>query len=172
MSRSAYVLARTGSRWRGDELDLHAERDLDEVADLMRDAGDGGTVLLFLEEDDEYVAIVRVDGDDDPRGFISDARCLDAPTVAGAMFDGALEVAAEIAALDEVEGEDALDDDEESEAPEIEPAGDAALLTDLGVGEADLLGFCAEEGMLPADVITAISEKIGCLDELERVRGL
>ena len=172
MSRSAYLLARTSRGWRGSELDLHDARDLDEVADVMRDSGDGGTVLLFLEEDDEYVAIVRVDGDEDPRGFISDARCLDAPTVASAMFDGALEVAAEISAMPEIEEVEDADDEEESEAPEIEPAGESGILSDLGVGEADLLGLCAEEGMLPADVITAVSEKIGCLDELERVRGL
>lgn len=171
MSRSAYLLAKTSRGWRGSELDLHDARDLDEVADVMRDAGDGGTALLFLEEDDEYVAIVRVDGEEDPRGFISDARCLDAPTVASAMFDGALEAAADVSALPDVEDEEA-DDEEESEAPEIEPAGESGILSDLGVGEADLLGLCAEEGMLPADVITAVSEKIGCLDELERVRGL
>ena len=41
---------------------------------------EGGTALFFLEENDEYLAIVRVDGDGDPRTFISDGRAVGTST--------------------------------------------------------------------------------------------
>ena len=175
MSHSAYVLAKSGaSTWRGDEIDMHGVEDLDELADTMRDFADGALTLFFLEEDDEYVAIARVEGDDDPRGFVSDARSLDTATVAATIFDGALELP--VVVEDDGEpgepGEDDEEEEDESEAPEIEPAGDSTLLSDLGVDEHMLLALCSAEGMLPADVITAICERVGCLEELERVRGL
>lgn len=178
MSHSAYVLARkSASSWRGDELDIHDVEDLDELADLMRDFGDGALTLVFIEEDDEYVAIARLEGDEEPRGFVSDARCLDGKTVASTIFDGALElpVAKDLDGDDENEGDEDDEDEEEedeSEAPEIEPAGEAGLLTDLGVSESQLLALCAAEGNLPADVINAVCERLGCAEELERIRGL
>src|ERR1700712_1595193 len=90
VSHSAFVLAKSASGWRGEEIDVHDVADLDELADLMRDIADGGLAIFFLEEDDEYVALARVEGDDDPKGFISDVRSLEAETIGSTIFEGAL----------------------------------------------------------------------------------
>jgi putative tRNA adenosine deaminase-associated protein len=62
------------------------------------------------------------------------------------------------------------DDEEDSPRPEGQPAGDPTILADLGVPEDLLLQLCAEEGQLPADVITIACEKAGCADVLEEIR--
>ena len=66
MSYFADALARTPAGWTAEELDLDGVSDVDEVADRVRDVdGEAETALLFVEEDDEYVAILRVDADAD-----------------------------------------------------------------------------------------------------------
>ena len=159
----AAVLARTKSGWTGQELDLDGAQDVDEVAELIRDTTDARTALLFVEEDDEYVAIVRVDRDaEEPRVFISDGRAADSYPIVEM-----LAVAVEAADQDE-------DDEEDEDAPpghDSEPLGDAALLADLGTSARDLLALCAHEGTLPSDVISEVCERAGCLDELEALRG-
>ena len=124
-------------------------------------SGDGaGPALLLLEEDDEYVAVVRVDGGagglDEPRVFLSDRRAVQASEVAAMLWE-------------EAPRSDAGDDDE-GNRPSAEPVGDTALLADLGTSADDLLALCAEEGLLPADVLSALSERAGCLEALESLR--
>ena len=154
----AVMLARTADGWVAHELDIDEVEDHDALVDLMRDAGeDDEPVLVLVEEDDEYVGIVRVDGDGDPRVFISDARATEHSAVAALLWDRSAE---------EVEDED----DEEAARAEAEPAGDADLLADLGTPGEQLLELCAEEGMLPADVIGVVCERAGCLDVLESLR--
>jgi putative tRNA adenosine deaminase-associated protein len=166
VSYFAALLARTGTGWTGQELDLDGANDVDEVADLIRDAnGAARTALLFVEEDDEYVAIVRVDRDaDEPRVFISDGRAADSYPIVE-MLAVAVEAASD---------EEADDEEEDEDAPpghDSEPLGDAALLADLGTPARDLLALCAHEGTLPSDVISEVCERAGCLDELESLRG-
>jgi len=164
VSYFAAMLARSAAGWTGQELDLDGAEDVDAVADLIRDLG-AGTALLFVEEDDEYVAIVRVDRDsDEPRVFISDGRAADSYPIVEL-----LAVAVE-AARDE--DADAGEEDEDSPpGHDSEPLGDAALLADLGTPARDLLALCAHEGTLPSDVISEVCERAGCLDELEALRG-
>ena len=155
----AAVLARTAKGWVGREVDMTAISDLDELADEMRDVGGSGTALLFLEEDDEYLAIVRVDGDKDPRTFISDDRAVATSALAALVMQ------------DVVAPEPADEDEEEGIKPEPEAVGDADIVADLGISSETLLDLCVEEGYLPADVMTAICEKAGCIDVLDEVRG-
>ena len=162
MSYFAAALARTPAGWTAEELDLDGVSDVDEVADRVRDV-DGGaeTALLFVEEDDEYVAILRVDaGADEPRVFVSDGLAAESYPVAG-IFTGAVE--------DGLPVPDA--DDEDAPPPDSEPVGDADLLADLGTSRRDLLALVAHERTLPADVISEVCERAGCLDELETLRG-
>ncbi|HEX7355000.1 MAG TPA: tRNA adenosine deaminase-associated protein [Mycobacteriales bacterium] len=166
MSYIATVLTRSADHWAGRDADLSDVGDLDALADLLREDG-ADVALCLLEEDDEYVAIVRVDAEaDDPRVFLSDKRVLDATGVAARLFADALE-AAVVAVADEDE-----EDDEESGRPEVEPVGDDDLLADLGVGAGRLVQLCSQEGMLPSDVIFAVAEDIGASDVLEQVRGV
>jgi putative tRNA adenosine deaminase-associated protein len=164
----AAALARSDGAWVGSEFDLDDVEDLDQVVDMLRElAGDDseGPALLFVEEDDEWFGVVRVDGDNDPRVFVSDSRVVEQSRVAGILYE-------EAAAQPVVEAEESEDDDdEESMRPAAEPAGDAELVADLGTSSARLPEVCAEEGQLPADIITAICERAGCLDELDQLRG-
>ena len=48
--------------------------------------------------------------------------------------------------------------------------GDADLLADLGTPSDELLRLCAEEGLLPADVMTELCERAGCGEALEGLR--
>ena len=174
MSHFAALAARTDDGWHSTEVELEGLADIDEVAEVMRDASvDDGPVLLFVEEDDEWFAIVRVDGVGEPRTFISDARVVPGSELAALVYeeeppDDAFE-----------EPESALDDDEDVEVdeeeepaarPDAEPRGATDVLADLGIPASQLLAMCAEEGMLPADVITAVCERLGCAEEIEVYR--
>ena len=170
----AAALARTPSGWTAEELDLDEVEEFSDLVDLLRDVDDkADTTLLFLEEDDVYVAIVRVDSVEDPRVFVSDSRAGEESRIAALLLDetgkpepAPLVVEEEI--LDEP-GEGAEDDDGLA-STDVVPAGDADLLSDLGTPADELLALCAHEGLLPADVITAAAERAGCLTELEELR--
>ena len=151
-------LTRSAAGWRGEEVELDEVEDLDGVADLLRDLteDDDDVALLLVEENDEYLAIVRIQGDGDPRVFLSDVRAVEQSGIAAAIYDDTP------AAVD--------DEDGESGKPTAEPVGDPALLADLGTPEDDLLELCAEEGLLPADVLTTICERAGCADVLDALR--
>jgi putative tRNA adenosine deaminase-associated protein len=80
------------------------------------------------------------------------------------------EAAAE--SLEDIDDDDDDDDDEEEASlrAEADPAGDDDLLADLGTPGKVLLDLCAEEGMLPGDVITAVCESLGCSEQVEALR--
>ncbi len=159
----AVALARKASGWTGQEVDLDEYEDLDGVTELLRDmlVEDGaGPALLMVEENDEYMLAVRIDGDGDPRSFISDVRAVETSELAAKFYDLTLPEVI----IDE-------DDDEAAARPEGEPGGDDAIASDLGTPSADLLDLCSVEGNLPADVIYAVCERAGCAEVLEDLRG-
>jgi putative tRNA adenosine deaminase-associated protein len=158
----ATAFARALHGWVGRELDLDEADDLDAVADTLREfaAEDSADVtLLFVEEDDEWLGVARVDGEGDPRIFISDSRVVQ-------YSDMAARLAEDIAA----NRPQPSGDEEESVKPLPQPAGDVDVLVDFGTSGDRLLWLCAEEGLLPADVITALCERAGCADQLEQLR--
>lgn len=171
MPHFAAGLSRRSSGWSGEELDLKDVEDLDGVIDELRRSGDDAEVqLLFVEEDDEWFAIVRVDEDGDPRVFLSDGRAMESSHL-GALFG---EAAAVVEPRDDDDADDDEDDDDEEddEAGQTsgDPVGDPDILADLGTPSARLLALCAEEGQLPADVISTLCESAGCLDALDALR--
>ncbi len=159
----AIAVARKPAGWTGQEVDLDELEDLDGVTELLRDMLDeeAGTALLLVEENDEYMLAVRVDGESDPRSFISDIRAVETSELAAKFYD---------LTMPEVVIEDE-DDDESAARPEGEPGGDDSIASDLGTPAAELLELCAEEGNLPADVIYAVCEAAGCAQVLEDLRG-
>jgi putative tRNA adenosine deaminase-associated protein len=162
VSYFAAALARTPAGWTAEELDLDGLTDVDEVADRVRDVdGEAETAVLFVEEDDEYVAILRVDADD-LRVFVSDAQAAETYPVAG-IFAGAVE--------EEPAAPSDSDDEEDEDPADSEPVGDADLLADLGTPRRDLIALVTHERTLPSDVISEVCERAGCLDELETLRG-
>ena len=141
--------------------------------DRLRDAEpDAELSLLFVEADDQYLVILRLDEGEDLRVFGSDSAFAE-------------RVAARDAAARRHRGagpgdrrpdrraSPAREDDEETSPaadPDADPVGDAELLADLGLSAHRLLTLCALEGMLPADVTAEICQTLGCGDELEELR--
>ena len=171
MSYFAAALARRGSEWSGDELDLSEVEDLDGVVDVLRLAvGDETDVaLLLFEENDEWFGIVRLDDDTDPRVFVSDGRVIETSAIGAVLGE-----AAEVTDGDEDDLDDEpLDNDEDEDEVDRtagDPIGDADIVADLGCSRDRLLELCAEEGQLPADILSAVCETAGCLDTLEQLR--
>jgi putative tRNA adenosine deaminase-associated protein len=170
---AAAALARVDGGWFGDDFPLGEVEDLDGVVEQLREVvgDDASTALLFVEEDDEWFAILRVDSDDEPRVFVSDARVISSSETAALFAEAAVEVGVDVDAADDDEDEEEEDPDEGTRA-DGDPTGDPGLLSDLGTPAERLLELCAEEGQLPADVISAVCEAAGCLDVLEKLRGV
>ena len=174
MSYFAAAAVRVEGGWTADEVSLRGVTDIDEVADRLRDVEpDADLSLLFVEAEDEYLVILRLDDGEDLRIFGSDSAYAEESRL-GALLVGDLktsvtgieegdEVTPVAAGGDEEAGQPAVD-------PEADPVGDADILADLGISAQKLLALCAHEGMLPADVTAEICQVLGCADEVEELR--
>jgi len=175
VSTFAAAVARGKNGWTASELDLSGLADVDEVADRLRDVEpDAELSLLFVEADDQYLVILRLDDTDDLRVFGSDSAFADESRI-GALLLGDIEAPAleidELAAAAVASPDDEEEQEEEPVVdPDADPVGDAELLSDLGVTAHRLLTLCGLEGMLPADVTAEICQRIGCGDEMEELR--
>jgi putative tRNA adenosine deaminase-associated protein len=172
VSTFAAAVARGKNGWTASELDLSGVADIDEVVDRLRDAEpDADVSLLFVEADDQYLVILRLDEGEDLRVFGSDSAFAEESRI-GAMLLG--EVEAPALEIDELAAPPADDDEEAEEGPasdpDADPVGDADLLADLGITAHRLLSLCSQEGMLPSDVSAEICERLGCADELDELR--
>ncbi|MFS8478939.1 MAG: tRNA adenosine deaminase-associated protein [Micromonosporaceae bacterium] len=190
MSYFAAAAVRGPKGWSAAELDLSGAADVEEVADRLREVDpDAEVSLLFVEADDTYLVIMRLDYGEDLRIFGSDSVFAD-ETRLGALLLG--DVATPVARIsgndvltmpDESAEEERAGAPEEAEEtagpgesgrpavePDIDPVGDADLLADLDVPASRLLALCAHEGMLPSDVTAEICQAIGCGDEVEELR--
>ncbi|MBL7261842.1 tRNA adenosine deaminase-associated protein [Paractinoplanes lichenicola] len=170
MSTFAAAVGRGKNGWTASELDLGGLADIDEVVDAMRDVEpDADVTLLFVESDDQYLAVLRLDEGEDLRIFGSDSAFADESRI-GAMLLGEIEAPA--LELDELTdgGADDEDDDKPAVDPDADPVGDAELLNDLGINAHRLLTLCGREGTMPADVTAEICGRIGCGDEMEELR--
>jgi putative tRNA adenosine deaminase-associated protein len=169
LSTFAAAVARGKNGWTASELDLSVMGDIEEVVDALRDAEpDADLTLLFVESDDQYLAILRLDEGEDLRVFGSDSAFADESRI-GSLLLGEIEAPAlEIDELTAAPDED--DDDAPPPDPDADPVGDAELLNDLGISANRLLKLCGLEGMMPADVTAEICQQIGCGDEVEELR--
>ena len=166
MSLFAFALVGKRGSFTVEELDLADCESIDDVADLLRDFEEP-VRLLGLEQDDEYAVLARLDMTDDERDlpmrvFLSNGHAADDYPLAQLFADG----------LEEVGG-DPLDGDEDAPAGahDAAPFGDPRLLSDLGVPPQELLELAVHEGTLPADLLDAVCDRLGCLAEVEAVRG-
>jgi len=150
------AFVRTSDGWSGAEVDLRDAEIVDDLGDAVTEtlslAGDE-LALLCVEVEDEWFAIVRYFGDEEPRVFLSDAHAVPSDRL-GELF-------AEFAGV--------LPDKEGNELG-VRPAGDFELLSDLGVSSDELLELSVEEGMLPADILSVLAERLSFADELDRLR--
>jgi putative tRNA adenosine deaminase-associated protein len=150
------AFVRTSDGWTGAEVDLSDTEIVDDFGDAVTEAlgltGDE-LALLCVEVEDEWFAIVRYRGDDEPRVFLSDVHAITSDHL-GELF-------AEFAGV--------VPDKEGNELG-VRPAGDFDLLSDLGVSSEELMELSMEEGMLPADIMSVLAERLSFADELDRLR--
>jgi putative tRNA adenosine deaminase-associated protein len=175
----AALLARTEDGWQASEPDLDDVETLADLSDLARAAGDEEeTVLVFIEQEDAWFGVIRVDGEEDPRIYVSDAAA------AARSSYGEILLTDEVLGRDpedldnlvDLDGtEDGEDDDDESVAGPSEdhvpvgPLGDTDLLADLGMSTSDLLALSGD-GALTGEALGEIADAIGAADVLEAVR--
>jgi putative tRNA adenosine deaminase-associated protein len=171
------LLARTDDGWEASDTELDDVESLDELAELAREAApDDETVLVCIEQEGSWFGIVRVDGEDDPRVFVSDAaRAMRSAYGEILMTDellgrepedpGALDHLVDLDGSEDGPGEDDADDDEppEAEVPRG-PLGDSKLLADLGIDADTVLK------LTPDDALSEIADTLGCSEVLEAVR--
>ncbi|TJZ50333.1 hypothetical protein FCH28_23950 [Streptomyces piniterrae] len=172
----AALLARTEDGWEASDTELDDVETLTDLADLAREAAiNDDTVVALIEQEGTWFGVVRVDGEDDPRVFLSNAAAA-ARSSYGAMLTDELlgrddNDADELDSLDldgtedgETETEtDISEDDSVNGSAPPGPLGDAGLLSDLGIGEKELLD-------LQGDALAEIVDALGCTDVLEAVR--
>ncbi len=168
MSYFAAAAVRGSDGWSAAEVDLDGAADVEEVADRLRDVDpDAEVSLLFVESDDVYLVILRLDEGEDLRVFGSDSVFAEESRF-GALLLGDIEAPA--LEIDEVTAPPAADAEEPESAEDADPVGDADLLADLGVPAHRLLALCAQEGMLPSDVTAEVGHAIGFGDAIEELR--
>jgi putative tRNA adenosine deaminase-associated protein len=173
----AALLARTADGWEASDTELDDVETLADLADLARDAtADDETVLVLIEQEDAWFGVVRVDGEEDPRIYVSDASAAARSSYGEILLTDELlgrdpDAAEDLDALDL----DGTEDGEDHEAEEDEPGqgnaipagpvGEADLLSDFGVTEKDLVSLSAAR-----EALSEIAEALGCSDVLEAVR--
>jgi len=169
----AAAAVRAKSGWSAAELDLDGLADIDEVADQLRDVDpDASVSLLFVEADDTYLVVLRLDEGEDLRVFGSDSVFAEESRLGALLLSDVESPALEIDLDDPAVDSDIDDDSEDKPAadPTADPVGDADLLSDLGVSAHKLLQLCATDGMLPSDITAELCQMIGCGDEVEELR--
>jgi putative tRNA adenosine deaminase-associated protein len=178
VSYFAAAIARGPDGWTAAELDLSGVADVDEVADRLRDVEPEADVsILFVESDDLYLAILRLDEGEDLRVFASDSAFAEESRL-GALLIGdleppALDIEEPVEAAEGEEVEEAEEEEEPERVPldaDADPVGDADLLADLGISAPKLLALCAHEGLMPADITAEVCQILGCGDEVEELR--
>jgi putative tRNA adenosine deaminase-associated protein len=181
----AALLARTEDGWEASDTELDDVETLSDLTDLAREASvDEDTVLVYIEQEDAWFGVVRVDGEEDPRIYVSDASAAARSSYGEILLTDEMlgrEPGAEdeIAALEELvdldgteDGEPerpapaATDPDEDGPDPDAVPAGpigELGVLADLGMSEKELL-------TLQTDALSEIAEAVGAAEVLESVR--
>jgi putative tRNA adenosine deaminase-associated protein len=172
VSYFAAAAVRGSTGWSAAEVDLSGVADIDEVADRLRDVDVEAPIsLLFVESDDSYLVILRLDEGEDLRVFGSDGAFAEESRL-GALLLGDVETA--VPDIDEVVAAATSGNGSEEPHPradpDVEPIGDADLLADLGVPAPRLLALCTREGLLPSDVTTEVCAAIGAGDAIDQIR--
>jgi putative tRNA adenosine deaminase-associated protein len=176
----AALLARTDDRWVASDTELDDVETLADLADLARRAAtDDEPVLACIEQEGSWFGVVRVEGEDDPRVYVSDAAAALRSSYGEILISDEL-LGREPDAPDDLDrlvdldgtedGEpaaDTPDDDSETDSDSAAPAGpvgDSTVLADLGMAPQDLLT------LTPQDALTEIADLLDCTDVLEAVR--
>ncbi|MFI5616175.1 hypothetical protein [Streptomyces sp. NPDC051567] len=179
----AALLARTEDGWEASDMELDGVEFLTDLIDLARSAAvDDDTVVALIEQEDAWFGVVRVDGEEDPRYFVSNASAASRSSYGSMLTKELLGSDEEDNELDELDldgtedGEESRisafsdeDDDQDAvggtgaEPVPSGPLGDPRLLDDLGVTHKALLD-------LDGDALSEIADSLGATEVLEAVR--
>ncbi|MFD8270559.1 tRNA adenosine deaminase-associated protein [Streptomyces flaveolus] len=173
------LLARTEDGWEASDTELDDVETLSDLTDLAREASpDEDTVLVLIEQEDAWFGVVRVDGEEDPRIYVSDAAAAARSSYGEILLTDELlgrdpgDDVADLDALDldgtedgETDDADAGDDDADAGESSVPhgPVGDAEVLDDFGVSEKELRA-------MSGDAVGEIAEALGASEVLETVR--
>lgn len=178
----AALLARTEDGWEASDTELDDVETLSDLTDLAREASvDEATVLVFIEQEDAWFGVLRVEGEEDPRIYVSDAAMAARSSYGEILTDELLggdddDLADALDTLDldgtedgETEEQEDTDETDDSIGPAVAagpgavpagPAGDRTILADLGMSEAALLA-------LETDAMSEIADALGASEVLE-----
>ncbi|MBT2441124.1 hypothetical protein J7E93_13590 [Streptomyces sp. ISL-36] len=175
----AALLARTEDGWEASDTEIDDVETLSDLIELAREASvDDDTVIVFIEQEDAWFGLLRVEGEDDPRIYVSDGAAAARSSYGEILTKELLgddqdDDTADLDALDldgTEDGEplDREDDDEETvgataDAVPAAPVGDRLILADLGLAEKELLA-------LESDALAEIADALGAAEVLETVR--
>ena len=176
----AALLARTEDGWEASDTELDDVETLSDLADLARESSpEEDTVLVLIEQEDAWFGVVRVDGEDDPRIYVSDAAAAQRSAYGELLLtdellgrepgadDGPDLDSLDLDGTEDGESESDEDDEEEGTAADAvphSPVGDSQILDDLGISEKELRSLDAE------DALGTIAEALGASEVLETVR--
>jgi putative tRNA adenosine deaminase-associated protein len=134
-------------RW--DASALNSTRDIGLIIDALKSQQTNGGAIALIAIEDEFVIIGRVLGDQ-MQMMISDVTyALD------------YEVAAELVEI--------LDLEFPEEEDESQPGGDIDLLSDLGVGQMELLAILDDTELYPDEQLEAIANRLGFGEQFNQV---
>lgn len=197
----AALLARTEDGWEASDMELDDVESLSDLIDLARSASvDDDTVVALIEQEDTWFGVVRVDGEEDPRYYVSNAAAASRSSY-GSMLtdellgkddeddeldeldldgteDGEDEVIASYpdggpAARDGVDHEDAEDTDTDADdGHDVRAGAEPAPAGPLGDPRLlDDLGVSHKQLMtLDGDALSEIADSLGATEVLEAVR--
>jgi putative tRNA adenosine deaminase-associated protein len=177
----AALLARTEDGWEASDTELDDVETLADLADLAREAAtDDEPVLACIEQEGAWFGVVRIEGEDDPRVFVSDAAAAMRSSYGEILLSDELlgREPEDLEALDQLVDLDGTEDGEPdskdssdggeqtggSDTTPPGPIGDAKLLADLGMDDKALVSLA------PEDALSEIADALGCTEVLEAVR--
>ncbi|MEU9185442.1 hypothetical protein AB0D14_12915 [Streptomyces sp. NPDC048484] len=185
----AALLARTEDGWEASDTELDDVETLSDLSDLAREASvDDDTVLVYIEQEDAWFGVVRVDGEEDPRIYVSDAAAAARSSYGEILLTDELlgrdpgdDNVADLDSLDldgtedgepenetdadaDADGEDDVGIIAKGEIVPPGPIGDREVLADFGVNEKELLALDS------TDALGEIAEVLGAAEVLETVR--
>jgi len=148
----ALVAYREEGVWQVEEVDDETAADLDRFAtELRRYPGDGGSLGL-VSIDEDFFLMVRVLGPD-TRLLLSDVTAATDWPIARSVVEH-LELP--------------LPDDDE----EQEPAGDLAIVADLGLGAMDMGALLDDLDLYPDEMLSDIAAKLGFGRQYDELVGV
>ena len=134
-------------RW--DASALNSTRDIGLIIDALKSQQTNGGAIALIAIEDEFVIIGRVLGDQMQMMISNITYALD------------YEVAAELVEILDLE----FPEDED----ESQPGGDIDLLSDLGVGQMELLAILDDTELYPDEQLEAIANRLGFGEQFNQV---